>query len=153
MKTCILTDSRHHGNTRKVVDAIAAADPEVTVMDCAHPEGLNFADYQCIGLASGIAYGRMYDSVMEMARKIPASKKTIVIYTCGSMKQDYAKEIKNILTERKAALLGCYHCKGWDTFGPFRFLGGINRKNPDSRDLAGAVGFYQKMCEKAGEQV
>ena len=32
-------------------------------------------------------------------------------------------------------MLGEFHCKGYDTFGPFRLVGGIAKGRPNIRDL------------------
>ena len=33
MKTAIIYYSQHHGNTKKLLDAMAAADPDLTLID------------------------------------------------------------------------------------------------------------------------
>ena len=53
MKTAIIYVSIHHGNTKKVVDAIAS-EYEVDLIDAAQVEMANLAEYDLIGFASGI---------------------------------------------------------------------------------------------------
>ena len=35
--------------------------------------------------------------------------------------------------------------QGFDTFGPFKLIGGVAKGHPDDRDLAAAVEFYKKL--------
>ena len=42
---------------------------------------------------------------------------------------------------------GKYSCKGYDTFGPFKLIGGIAKGHPNEKDLAGAVEFYQNILQ------
>ena len=53
MKTAIVYVSEHHGNTKKLVDAIASAD-QVDVIDAAQVGHAALDDYELIG---GIAKG------------------------------------------------------------------------------------------------
>ncbi|MGB3985262.1 MAG: flavodoxin, partial [Limnochordia bacterium] len=39
-------------------------------------------------------------------------------------------------------LLGTYGCRGFDTFGPFKLVGGIAKGHPNENDIAGAVKFF-----------
>lgn len=41
--------------------------------------------------------------------------------------------------------MGRFSCKGFDTFGPFKLIGGVAKGHPDDRDLAAAVEFYKKL--------
>ncbi|HAP20133.1 MAG TPA: flavodoxin, partial [Lachnospiraceae bacterium] len=34
-----------------------------------------------------------------------------------------------------------FGCKGYDTFGPFKLVGGIAKGHPDGNDLKAAVSF------------
>ena len=44
---------------------------------------------------------------------------------------------------KKATIIGRFACKGYDTFGPFKLVGGIARGHPDDKDLADAVAFFK----------
>ena len=55
MKTAIVYYSQHHGNTKKLVDAIAAKY-DVTLIDVVKEPSANLAGYDRIGFASGIYY-------------------------------------------------------------------------------------------------
>ena len=58
MKTIILYYSNHHGNTKKLVDAIQASDPEnVEILDVTTAGPKDLSGYDLIGVASGIYAG------------------------------------------------------------------------------------------------
>ena len=44
-------------------------------------------------------------------------------------------------------LLGAFQCLGWDTFGPFKLVGGIAKGHPDEADIDAAVRFYRELGE------
>ncbi len=54
MKTAIIYYSQHHGNTKKLVDAIAS-EFEVTLINVVESNSVNLTDYDCIEFASGIS--------------------------------------------------------------------------------------------------
>ena len=53
MKSVIVTASVHHGNTRKVVDAIAK-EFEVDIIDATQVKEKDLSGYDLIGFASGV---------------------------------------------------------------------------------------------------
>ena len=57
MKTIIIYESLHHGNTKKLVDAIAAEYP-VEICDARAFEG-DLSRYDTVGFASGIAFRKL----------------------------------------------------------------------------------------------
>ena len=66
MKVAIAYYSQHHGNTKKLLDAIKdLADVElINVVEC-KKEDLSY--YDLIGFASGIYFGKFSKAVMEFA--------------------------------------------------------------------------------------
>ena len=56
--TAIIYYSKHHGNTKKLLDAIAEADPEVELVDVTEKHELDLSRYDKIGFASGIYYNK-----------------------------------------------------------------------------------------------
>ena len=58
MNTAIIYVSTHHGNTKKLVDAVAS-EYDVDVYD-GTGDVPDLGTYDCIGLAAGIAFGKFY---------------------------------------------------------------------------------------------
>ena len=53
MKTAIVYYSKHHGNTKKLLDAIAEKHP-VTLIDVTKQPDADLSGYDRVGFASGI---------------------------------------------------------------------------------------------------
>ena len=145
MKTAIVYYSKHHENTKKLLDAIAQED-KVTLIDATHPEIDDLSGYDAIGFASGIYYGKMHKLVLQYAEKnLPKNKKVFFIYTCGRVSAAHTNDIRKIAEEMHAEILGEYGCVGFDTFGPLKLIGGMRKGHPNAEEVHDAVKVYQKI--------
>lgn len=142
MKTLIIYESTHHGNTKKLCDAIAAAERDVDLLEVGRGE-IPWEEYDCVGFASGIAFSKFYPAITKAAQSIPAGKKVFFLYTCGKNSRDFSEQLAGIVKDRGCTALGSYGCKGFDTYGPFKLIGGINKDHPDQAERDGAVEFYR----------
>lgn len=140
MKVIIVFESTHHGNTKKLVDAIAAKN-EVDLVDATEADSVNYESYDMIGFASGAAYGKFYKKVTSLALSVPSGKKVFFIYSCGKNNKDYSESIRMTLEKKGCIFLGSYGCSGYDTYGPLKLVGGINKGHPDESEIRGAVDF------------
>ena len=146
MKTAIVYYSAHHGNTKKLLDAIKEQQSDVSLIEASGGTQTDLSAYDLIGFASGVYYSKFHESVLQFAEKnLPLDKKVFFIYTCGSNRKNYTDAIKRIADSRGAQLLGTYGCLGFDTFGPFKLIGGIAKGHPDDEDIAGAVKFFSNL--------
>ena len=143
MKTLILYESTHHGNTKKLCDAIAAGEKDVTVWEVGQGK-IPWEEYGLIGFASGIAFGKFYPAITKAAEEIPAGKQVFFLYTCGKNSRDFSEQIAETVKARGCTVLGSYGCKGFDTYRPFRLIGGINKGHPDRAECDGAVQSYRR---------
>ena len=143
MKTAIVYYSRHHGNTKKLLDAIAQKH-EVTLIDAAENPSAELSGYDRVGFASGIYYSKFHKSLLKLAEeKLPEGMPVFFLYTYGAKKEGYTQAITAAVKKRDAQVLGEFGCFGFNTFGPFKLVGGIAKGHPDSDDLANAVAFYE----------
>ena len=143
MKTAIVYVSTHHGNTKKLLDAISDADISVTLINAAEKIEVDLRDYDRIGLASGIYYSSFAKPLLNFASiNLPAQKPVFFIATCGSPRKNYFDEIKQLAKSRDCTDLGSYLCTGYDTFGPFKLIGGLKKGHPTEEEIQGAVDFY-----------
>ncbi|MBO4897240.1 MAG: flavodoxin [Clostridia bacterium] len=146
MKTAIIYMSEHHGNTKKIVDAIAAKH-DVTTADILK-DSINLEEYDLIGIASGIAYGKYYPQMLEFLEKnMPENKKVFFIHTAGSPRENQNAAAKAITDKRGEECLGTYFCKGFDTYGPFKLMGGIAKGHPDEKEISDAVAFFEEITK------
>lgn len=145
MKTAIVYESTHQGNTKKLLDAIAQKH-EVVLIDATGAGSFSLEEYDVIGFASGVAFGKFYKKITEVAEtKLPTGKKVFFIYSCGNNSKDFSKNIREIAERKNCVSLGTYGCKGYDTYGPFGLIGGINKNHPDEQEIADAVKFYEEL--------
>lgn len=143
MKTAICYYSRHHGNTLKVLQAMAGAG-EIDLIDVTRQKTASLADYDCVGFASGIYGFEFQKAVVEFARqKLPQGKPVFFVYTYGGAKGNGAKTMTEIAAEKGCQVLGEFSCKGFDTFGPFKLVGGLAKGRPNEEDLEKARAFYR----------
>ena len=147
MKTIIICASMHHGNTRKVADAIAA-ECGAEVLDALTVKERDLSEYDLIGFASGIYGGRFHPALMEFAKKnLPQDKKIFYIMT-SAMDKDFSRSMESAVSGKNAEVAGRFSCKGYNTFGPFKLIGGTAKGHPDEDDLKNAAAFYQEMVSR-----
>ena len=65
------------------------------------------------------------------------------VYTHGAPKGNFLKAIREIAEAKGCREIGSYHCTGFDTFGPFKLVGGIAKGHPTDAETAAAVSFYE----------
>lgn len=145
MKTAIVYYSKHHGNTKKLLDAIARKH-DLTLIDATATSRPDLSAYDRIGFASGIYYSRFHKSVLQIAREaLPDGKEVFFIYTYGAKKSGYTAAIREAVMPHKAQILGEYGCFGFNTFGPFKLIGGMAKGHPDADELENAQKFYGEL--------
>ena len=152
MKTAIVYYSKHHGNTRQLLDAIKKASrDEITLLDVTETPTADLGPYDRVGFASGIYYSKFEKRVLNFAKNNDLKGKDVFfLYTCGAEKEGYTKSIREALAGSGVNILGEYGCLGFDTFGPFKLIGGIAKNHPDEADRQKAVDFYNGLERKAG---
>ena len=146
MKTAIVFYSKHHQNTQKLVNAIKAEYPDISLFDISADQTVKLEEYDRIGVASGIYYGKFAKPLLEYLQShLPENKQVFAIYTCGQDRPSYTKAVKELIREKNGAYLGGYGCLGFDTFGPFKLIGGLKKGHPTAEEIQGAVKFYQAL--------
>lgn len=152
MKTIIVYMSSHHGNTKKLAEAIAEGKEIKLVNILEHPE-FDLSDYDRIGIASGIAFGKYYPQMLEfVAKNMPENKQVFFIHTAGDPRESHNAAVKMITDGRSCTCLGTYFCKGFDTYGPFKLIGGIAKGHPNCNDIQKAKAFYDSLKTDANNQ-
>ena len=143
MKTAIIFASVHHGNTRKIVEQLAQNN-DVDLIDATQVKEKDLSEYDRIGFASGIYYGKFHQSVLNFASvNLPEYKEVFLICTYGGSAA--YQSIETIIKDKHCNVIGKFSCKGYDTFGPFKLVGGIAKGHPNEKDLTAAMEFYQSL--------
>ena len=152
----ILCKSVHHGNTARVARAMADALGEAAVM--AAPEDVSptsLGDYGLLGLGSGVFYGRMHPVLEEWVCGLPeVPERTMPAFVFSTSGLPFLARLwhwplKRLLARKGVDVVGEFACRGFDTWGPLWFAGGLNRKHPDDRDLARAREFAGRLGRAA----
>jgi len=150
MKTLILYMSIHHGNTKKVATAIANI-LDGTLTEPAQANTSIVEQYDLIGFGSGIYFGRHHRKLLDFVDKLPVMKgKKAFIFSTSGLRQiqllyDFHRPLRRRLQCKGFNLVGEFSCRGFDTYGALRLLGGINRGRPNADDLRSAEDFAKRI--------
>lgn len=146
-KTAIVYASIHHGNTRKLVEAISD-NYAITKIDADLQQKADLSQYELIGFASGIDFGKFYDSIEQFLREnLPENKKVFFLYTCAKTSETFTQTIREEALKKGAILMGEYGCRGYNTYGAWKLIGGMNKHHPNKAELDGAVAFYESLLK------
>jgi len=144
----IVYTSLHHKNTERLINGIKNRY-DITLIDASANKKADLNNYDIIGFASGIEYGKFYNCVEKfLNNNLPENKKVFFIYTCAKDNPRFTDSIKNASSKKKATILGQFGCKGYNTYGPLKLIGGINRTHPDDTDVKQAITFITSVIEK-----
>ncbi|MCI6640350.1 MAG: flavodoxin family protein [Pygmaiobacter massiliensis] len=150
MKIAICYYSRHHGNTLKVLQAMAI-NSQADLIDVTARQTVRLEQYDCIGFASGIYGFEFHKAVAQFAQQyLPFGKAVFFVYTYGGAKGNGPKAIQEIAQKKNCVVLGEFSCKGHDTFGPFKLVGGIAKGHPNRDDLQNARNFFSQLQKRLG---
>lgn len=143
MKTAICYYSRHHGNTLAVLDAMTEGC-NVDLIDVTVRMAVRLDQYDRIGFASGIYFSKFSPVVVNFARQyLPEGREVFFVYTYGAPKVSLPGNITAAAKEKGCRILGQFGCRGYDTFGPFKLIGGLAKGHPDAQDLKKAKQFFE----------
>lgn len=142
--TAIVYASSHHYNTKKIVYAMAE-ECKIDIFDLKEVGGVDLSAYDHIGFASGIYYGKFDRKLTEFIKNLSLSDSTkvFIIYTSGIEKERYARKMEEFIAEKACTLSGIFSCRGYNTYGPFKLIGGIAKAHPDANDLIDAKAFIR----------
>jgi flavodoxin len=147
MRTLIICESYHHGNTKKVADAIAGV-LGAEVKKSGEVDAGTLGGCDLIGFGSGIYFGKSHKNLLKLAEGLPKmEKKAFIFSTAGSPKMDMAQHraLREKLVDKGFKIIGEFTCHGFDTFGPLALVGGIAKGKPDETDLDNARKFAKSL--------
>ncbi len=152
MKSLIIYKSIHHKNTQKIAKAMANAIQS----DLVCVDGLDksiLSDYKLIGFGSGIYFGKHHKDLLKLADNISGNNKVFIFSTSGLNNKGnffnnirlgafhFHNHLKKKLSDKGFKVVGKFNCPGFDTAGPFKFLGGISKGRPNNKDIKRAEDF------------
>ena len=93
MKAAACYYSYHHGNTLKVLQAMAEGT-DLELIDVAHCDHADLAPYDVVGFASGIYGFSFHEKVVTFLKEnLPQGKPVFFVYTYGGAKGSGSKAI------------------------------------------------------------
>ncbi|MCK4523972.1 flavodoxin, partial [candidate division WOR-3 bacterium] len=146
MKSIIVLHSYHHNNTRKVAEAIADVIGAI-IKSPLEIDEKELHEYNLIGFGSGIDSGMHYKELLGFTEKLTnVEKKKCFIFSTSAMQgkdkvaKDHSK-IRKILKSKGYEVVGEFSCKGFNTNSFLKYIGGINKKRPNDKDILNAENF------------
>ncbi|MCI3928764.1 flavodoxin family protein [Streptomyces sp. AN091965] len=141
----IVCVSVSHGNTKKVADVMGRALEAPVVA----PEEVDVAElstYDLVGFGSGVYTTALHPRLRELVQSLPkGERRAAFVYATSGFRetplQPFTRPLVRLLAQRNFDVVGTFSCRAWDTWGPFRSVGGIRKGRPDAADLEAARAF------------
>ena len=148
MKSIVIYESVHHNNTEKIAKVIA----KELGSELVNVRNMNIDDinkYDLVGFGSGIYYSKVHKNIKNFIEKIENAdkQKSFIFITSGRVKKDFSEKFKELLVFKGFDVISTFSCKGFDTFGPLKLIGGINKGKPNEEDLANARDFAKSLIK------
>jgi flavodoxin len=142
MKTAIIYESVHHGNTKKIAQVMANVLEAQLLKPC-EVDSTIFEENDIIGFGSGIYFGKHHKSLFELIDSLSLFNNRAFIFSTrgGTPKWLNHRKLKKKLMKKGCRLIGEFSCSGYDTFGLLKYIGGIQKGRPDEKDLRNARNF------------
>ena len=142
-KKIIFYFSEHHNNTEKLIQEAA----EGYQLEKVPSEITDVSKYDYIGFASGIYWGAFGEKLTQHIDKLTGlkGKKCFSICTSGSGSSGYVTAPKSAIEKKGGEFIGGFSCAGFDTYGIFRLIGGINKGHPDKTDVENCKKFLNSL--------
>lgn len=150
VETILVTSSRsQHRNTRRIADALGDV-LEARVLTPAQATPAVLEQAALVGFGSGIYWMGFDQRLVDCIRELPdmSGRNAFVFATSGLPEppfRRYTHRLGIILEDRGFRLAGSFTCRGLDTWGPFKLVGGVSKGRPDAGDVAAAKNFAESM--------
>ena len=128
---------------------------EIDLIDVTSRMAARLPQYDRIGFASGIYYSKFHDTVVHYATQyLPEGKETFFVCTHGSTAcpEKYYAAITEAVKAKNCPILGTFSCRGYDTFGPFKLIGGMANSQYIVDLIRDRVEFIAPVAVQPGER-
>jgi flavodoxin len=146
LKSLVIVYSYHHKNTEKVATTIAnVLKAEVKYPRDTNPEEI--IKYNLVGFGAGIAEEKHYEPILKLAEALPIvkDKKAFIFSTAGVTLKSHHSTLKEILVSKGYIIVGEFRCRGFNTNSIYKYIGGLNKGHPNTKDLKKAEVFAQTL--------
>ncbi|MFD3942576.1 flavodoxin family protein [Streptomyces sp. NPDC058579] len=148
MKTVIVCVSLSHGNTRRVADSMAQVlGAKVVSPEQADPAELAAADL--VGFGSGVFYSRLHRDLVDFVKALPAGRGRAFVFATSGLPElppaPFTRPLARLLEGKGFEVEGSFLCRAFDTWAPFKLVGGLNKQRPNAGDLDAARAFAERL--------
>lgn len=145
-KSLLICQSESHGNTRRVAESMAGV-LDAKIVTPVEVDTADLGSFDLVGFGSGVRNNKMYPGLLELIRSLPQSQGQAFVFATSGFGdggfQKYTKPVVEALENKGFEVMGTFTCRGWDTWAPFKPVGGIRKGRPNTLDLAGARAFAE----------
>ncbi|MGG2464242.1 flavodoxin family protein [Streptomyces sp. RGM 3693] len=158
MKAIIVCTSVSHGNTKRIADVMGQALDAPVVA----PEQVDIAELSTcdlVGFGSGIFTGNFHPRLRQFVQSLPngeqqgRQRRAFVFATSGLPEvrfRPFTRPLVRLLGQKGFQTADTFSCRGFDTWLPFKLVGGINRARPNATDLEAARTFAEGLRARLG---
>ncbi|WP_274911262.1 flavodoxin family protein [Streptomyces sp. WZ-12] len=147
MKAIIVCTSVSHGNTKRVADVMGQI-LQAPVVDPDEVDVAELATYDLVGFGSGIFSMQFHPRLRQFVQTLPtaARGKAFVFATSGLPElpfRPFTRPLVRLLEQKGFEVSSSFSCRAYDTWLPFKIVGGINKGRPNTVDLEAAQAYAQ----------
>lgn len=152
MKTLIIYNSIHKKNTEKIANVLAS-ELNAEIIKSFELKYYDMSEYDLIGLGSGIYLGRHHSSIINLIDKLQnIESKRFFIFSTSGMKQNifnnFNKPLEEKIISKKGKIISVFNCLGHDSWGPMKYIGGLNKGRPNEKDIEEVKSFAVSLKPK-----
>jgi flavodoxin len=149
MNILLVYASFHHGNTKTIAHAMAET-LGARLQPVQETSAADIAASDAVGFGSGIYFWRHHRSLFRLLDTVaaPAHKRAWIFSTGGIVFprfHPFHLPLRRQLAAKGFTVCGEFSCRGLDTVGPLRLIGGINRGHPSQEDIGRARKFAEHL--------
>ena len=149
MTSLIVCASVSHGNTGRIAAEMARV-LDATVVRPGEVDPTALSGHDLIGFGSGIFNLAFHPELCELVESLPAGQSARAFVFCTSGLPEprfrrYISSFESTLEAKGFDTVGSFACRGFDTWWPFKPVGGIRKGRPDAEDLTAARAFAEDL--------
>ncbi len=149
----VIYASIHKGNTEKIAKIIGDTLGAKNVsFQNVKREDIISADL--VGFGSGVYLSKFHKGLINLVEGLPKmEKKKAFLFSTSGMRRNIIlnrshDHFKNILKQKNFEVLREFNCLGYDTYGPLKYIGGVNKGRPNEKDLDSAEKFARELIQE-----
>ncbi|MBT3285361.1 flavodoxin [Candidatus Bathyarchaeota archaeon] len=161
MKSLLVLISIHHNSSGKVANTLSKVlDAEIKSPQQITPEEL--LEYDLVGFGSGIYDQKHHKLLLDLADNLPeVNNRKAFIYSTSGVSRKFAGEksiddphsvLREKLLSKGYEVVDEFNCVGFNTNSFLKYIGGMNRGRPNTKDLRHVEEFAQSLKKTVSTQ-